>query len=82
MGTRLSTPISKSYCAAAEVVDHAHVVAPARQVQRRRPPQVPVAPQHEDPQAPTPFTTRGAVLRCSPHISMGSLAPRSHIVTI
>ncbi len=33
----------------AEVVDHAHVVATTRQVQRRRPPQVPVAPQHEDP---------------------------------
>ena len=45
--------------AAAEVVHHAHVMAPARQVQRRRPPQVPVAPQHEDPQAPTPFTARG-----------------------
>ena len=50
----------------AEVVDHTHVVAPARQMQRRRPTQVPVAPQHEDPQpVPPPFVV--PLRTCSRH---------------
>ena len=33
-----------------EIVDHTHVVSPTRQVQRRRPSQIPVTTEHEDPQ--------------------------------
>ncbi len=54
--------------APAEVVDHAHVMAPPRQMQRRRPPQVPVAPQHEDPQAPPPPFSSCACASGTPRI--------------
>ena len=50
---------------AGEVVDDADVVAPAREVQRRGPAQVTIAPQNQDPHPPSPFCRASrAVLSC------------------
>ena len=55
MGTRRVDAHLEVVLAAGEVVDDAHVVATARQVQRRRPTEIAIAPEYEDPHACSPL---------------------------